>query len=64
MTIPPGEEEMEDAAQHDRCTVMQDRRKCNNSIEPWLGGGKVPTVHKTQRRDREREKRGKERRRG
>lgn len=52
MAIPPGEEEKEDATQHDRCTVTQDQRKCNNSIEPWLRGGKVPTVHKTQRRGR------------
>ncbi|KAI4817762.1 hypothetical protein KUCAC02_011139 [Chaenocephalus aceratus] len=44
VTIVPREEEMEDATQHDRCTVTQDRRKCNNSIEPWLRGGKVPTL--------------------
>lgn len=62
VTIPPGEEEMEDATQHDRCTVTQDQRKCNNSIEPWLRGGKVPTVHKRQGRaggkEREREEEG------
>ena len=56
VTIPPGEEEMEDTTQHDRCAVTQDQRKCNNSTEPWLGGGKVPTVHKTQRREREKER--------
>ncbi|CAB1435969.1 unnamed protein product [Pleuronectes platessa] len=37
----PREEEKEDATQHDRCTVTQDQRKCNNSMDPWFRGGKA-----------------------
>ncbi|KAF0047599.1 hypothetical protein F2P81_001232 [Scophthalmus maximus] len=57
------EEEEDDATQRDRCTVMQDQRKCNNSMEPWLRGEKVPTVYKKNNGERERERRGNERRR-